>query len=337
LKKLQVFVSSTYLDLKDERQKAVEGILRAGHIPAGMELFTAASKSQWQVIEEWIKESDILMLILGGKYGSIEPKSGKSFTHLEYEFAIKHGIPVFAIVLSNQYLINKKASNISLQVSEREIKDPQIEKYETFKELVLSNLVSFVENISEIATEVSYSLQDFVRKDKTEYKFRGWTRGIGFEQDNDSVIQIPLSNKLFEMDETFLNEVITTLEGDSFIDIIESISSNCSYESETRQMIDQFVYTYTQPSKRFFNEELQTVFRKLLEALTNYTNYLVGNFFPENNRLYFYPDLNIDLTWVDEKGRELYDKHLSKLSQISRETIDEINNFVYNSRFTIYK
>lgn len=38
-KKLQVFVSSTYLDLKSERQKAVEGILRSKHIPAGMELF----------------------------------------------------------------------------------------------------------------------------------------------------------------------------------------------------------------------------------------------------------------------------------------------------------
>lgn len=49
-KKLQVFVSSTYQDLIEERQKAVEGILRAGHIPAGMELFTAASKSQWKVI-----------------------------------------------------------------------------------------------------------------------------------------------------------------------------------------------------------------------------------------------------------------------------------------------
>lgn len=54
-KKLQVFVSSTYQDLIEERQKAVEGILRAGHIPAGMELFTAASKSQWKVIEEWKK------------------------------------------------------------------------------------------------------------------------------------------------------------------------------------------------------------------------------------------------------------------------------------------
>lgn len=39
--KLQVFVSSTYLDLIEERQSAVEAILEAGHIPAGMELFKA--------------------------------------------------------------------------------------------------------------------------------------------------------------------------------------------------------------------------------------------------------------------------------------------------------
>lgn len=66
-----------YLDLIDERQKAVEGILRAGHIPAGMELFIPGDKDQWTIIEKWIKESDILMLIFGGRYGSIEPKSGK--------------------------------------------------------------------------------------------------------------------------------------------------------------------------------------------------------------------------------------------------------------------
>jgi len=35
-KKLQVFISSTYTDLKEERQAAVGAILTAGHIPAGM-------------------------------------------------------------------------------------------------------------------------------------------------------------------------------------------------------------------------------------------------------------------------------------------------------------
>ena len=72
----------------DERQAAVEAILQAGHIPAGMELFTSSNQSQWDIIKRWIDESDIYMLILGGRYGSIETKSGKSYTHLEYEYAL---------------------------------------------------------------------------------------------------------------------------------------------------------------------------------------------------------------------------------------------------------
>lgn len=97
-KKLQVFVSSTYDDLKKERQAAVEAILTAGHIPAGMELFTAGDESQMEVIKQWIDESDVYLLILGGRYGSIEPKSGKSYIHLEYEYAIEKGKPFFACV-----------------------------------------------------------------------------------------------------------------------------------------------------------------------------------------------------------------------------------------------
>lgn len=78
-KKLQVFVSSTFADLKDERQAAVEAILTAGHIPAGMELFAAGDESQMNVIKRWIDESDVYLLILGARYGSIESKSQKSY------------------------------------------------------------------------------------------------------------------------------------------------------------------------------------------------------------------------------------------------------------------
>ena len=77
-KKLQIFISSTYIDLKEERQAAVQAILKAGHIPAGMELFTAGDKSQMETIKRWIDESDIYMLILGGRYGSIEPTTSLS-------------------------------------------------------------------------------------------------------------------------------------------------------------------------------------------------------------------------------------------------------------------
>ncbi|WP_051007944.1 DUF4062 domain-containing protein [Psychroflexus torquis] len=67
-KKLQVFISSTFIDLIEERQAAVQAVLSCGHIPAGMELFTAGDESQMKVIKRWIEESDVYLLILGGRY-----------------------------------------------------------------------------------------------------------------------------------------------------------------------------------------------------------------------------------------------------------------------------
>ncbi|HEX4920891.1 MAG TPA: DUF4062 domain-containing protein, partial [Candidatus Bathyarchaeia archaeon] len=43
-KKYQVFLSSTYLDLKEERQQALRGLLGAGCIPAGMEFFPCSDE-----------------------------------------------------------------------------------------------------------------------------------------------------------------------------------------------------------------------------------------------------------------------------------------------------
>src|SRR5215471_10094628 len=103
-KRLQVFVSSTFEDLKQERQAAVEAILSAGHIPAGMELFAAGDQSQMDVIKQWIDESDVYLLILGGRYGSVERKTGKSYIQLEYEYALGKGKPISACVIEETAL-----------------------------------------------------------------------------------------------------------------------------------------------------------------------------------------------------------------------------------------
>src|SRR4051812_29297537 len=101
-RKLQVFVSSTYLDLQLERQAAVEAILKAGHIPAGMELFAAGDESQLETIKRWIDESDVFMLILGARYGSLEPKTAISYVELEYDYALNREMPIFAVVISEE-------------------------------------------------------------------------------------------------------------------------------------------------------------------------------------------------------------------------------------------
>ncbi|MGF2899575.1 DUF4062 domain-containing protein [Staphylococcus aureus] len=36
-----------------------------------MELFNSSSKSQWEIITQWINESDAVILLLGSSYGTI--------------------------------------------------------------------------------------------------------------------------------------------------------------------------------------------------------------------------------------------------------------------------
>jgi hypothetical protein len=72
-----------------------------------MELFAAGDRSQMEVIERWIDESDVFLLILGDRYGSIEPESRESYIALEYEYAQKQGKPFFAVVIEDDYLEEK--------------------------------------------------------------------------------------------------------------------------------------------------------------------------------------------------------------------------------------
>ena len=49
-RKFQVFVSSTYEDLQQERQEIMHALLELDCIPSGMELFPAANEDQWSLI-----------------------------------------------------------------------------------------------------------------------------------------------------------------------------------------------------------------------------------------------------------------------------------------------
>ena len=69
-KKYQIFISSTYEDLKTERQKIQDAILSMYHFPIGMEMFSAGDEDQWKIIQETIDSSDYYVLIIGHRYGS---------------------------------------------------------------------------------------------------------------------------------------------------------------------------------------------------------------------------------------------------------------------------
>jgi len=167
-KKLQVFISSTFTDMLEERQAVVEAILRAGHIPAGMELFAAGDESQLETIRRWIDDSDVFMLILGGRYGSIEPNSGKSYIELEYDFAVSTGKPFFAAVISDEYLDLKIKSQ-----GKSVIETAQGALFEEFRAKVTSKICRFFKDPTELKLIVFESLSNHQRNDD----LGGWVRG----------------------------------------------------------------------------------------------------------------------------------------------------------------
>lgn len=93
----QVFVSSTFEDLREERQQATQSILEAGCFPSGMELFPASDETQWELIKRVIEESDYYIVIVAGRYGNIGP-DGFSYTEMEYDYAVEKGIPALGFV-----------------------------------------------------------------------------------------------------------------------------------------------------------------------------------------------------------------------------------------------
>ena len=96
-KRYQVFVSSTYEDLIEERLEVMKAFLELDCIPCGMEYFPAANEDQRTFIENLIDTCDYYVVIISGRYGS-EDAEGKSYTQKEYEYALSKGIPTIGFI-----------------------------------------------------------------------------------------------------------------------------------------------------------------------------------------------------------------------------------------------
>jgi hypothetical protein len=154
--------------MREERQAAVEAILEAGHIPAGMELFASGDESQWDTIRQWIDDSDVFMLILGGRYGSIEPSSEKSYIQLEYEYAIMKKKPHFAAVIKKEFLDSKVK-----KVGADALETVHGQKLINFKNTVTNKICRFFGDVNELKLIVFQSLSKFA----SYPELSGWVRG----------------------------------------------------------------------------------------------------------------------------------------------------------------
>jgi Domain of unknown function (DUF4062) len=112
----------------------------------------------------------VYLLILGGRYGSIEPKSGKSHTQLEYEYVLSNGKPLFSCVIKESAIENGVKEQ-GTKVIETEV--PQ--KLKKFRELVLSKTSRFWEDAKDIKISIGETLAQFARRED----LIGWVRPSG--------------------------------------------------------------------------------------------------------------------------------------------------------------
>jgi hypothetical protein len=162
-KRYQVFVSSTYADLKEERRSVMQTLIELDCIPAGMELFPATDQEQFEFIKRVIDDCDYYLLIIGGRYGCTT-SDGVSYTEQEYDYAVSRGLRVIALVHENP-------DQIPFGKSE---KDPAFQaKLQAFRNKVATNrLVRFWKSAEELPGLVSLSLSKTIKT----FPAVGWVR-----------------------------------------------------------------------------------------------------------------------------------------------------------------
>jgi len=162
-KRYQVFVSSTYADLKEERQHVIQALMEMDCIPAGMELFPAADEEQWDFIKRVIDDCDYYLLIIGGRYGSTT-EDGISYTEKEFDYAVENGLKVVA-------LIHGEPDNIPFGKSEKNEKLRN--KLFSFRDKVMDGrLVKFWSAATELPGLVALSMTKTVKM----YPATGWVK-----------------------------------------------------------------------------------------------------------------------------------------------------------------
>jgi hypothetical protein len=161
-RRYQVFISSTYTDLQEERRAAMQAVLEMDCFPAGMELFPAADETAWEYIKKVIQESDYYVVVIGARYGSRDD-SGLSFTEREYDYAAGLGKPVLAFL---------HADPMQLPMTRADLNEVDRAALDAFRAKVKRKLCDHWSTSAELRAKILASLNRL----KKSHPQGGWVR-----------------------------------------------------------------------------------------------------------------------------------------------------------------
>lgn len=252
-RKYQVFISSTYTDLKEERQQITNILLMADCIPAGMEAFVASDDEQFSIIRRVIDLCDYYVLIIGSRYGSINIDTGKSYTEMEFDYALSRNIPVLVF-----------AKNIDLDTESTTEDVESRAKLAAFKRRALTGrLGGMWSNLSDLTGQVAISIM----KAKEENHRPGWIRNLGFDPEKVSQEMNNLKDKLIALEKE--NEELKSSKNNS--DLEHDLSK---YRVKLHFIEVQLVFTSSTPPPREVDMDttLEDVFKHISVRLSGKVN-----------------------------------------------------------------
>jgi len=162
-RKHQIFVSSTYKDLIEERKEVIHALLELDCIPSGMELFPATDEDAWSLIKEVIDGCDYYLLIIAGKYGSTD-KDGIGYTEMEFDYAVSQNKPIFC------FLHEDTNTLIASKVESSEIGKDRLQSFRTKAQ---EKHCKFWVTAHDLGGKVSRSLVQLKKKHPSD----GWVPG----------------------------------------------------------------------------------------------------------------------------------------------------------------
>ncbi len=154
---IPIFVSSTYEDLKAYRDEVERSIIYMNQTIKGMEFFGSTPERPLDKCLQTVRECKLYIGIIGMRYGSVEEDSGKSFTELEYDEAVKNRIPVLIYILDENHPIASRFVD----------KGEGAEKLEAFKSrLKKAHVVSSFTTPADLGKKVTQDLMNELKKDR---------------------------------------------------------------------------------------------------------------------------------------------------------------------------
>lgn len=168
-----IFVCSTFSDLSQEREGVLDAIRRLKLQHDSMEFFGARAEQPIETCLQEVRESDVLVVIVGHRYGSIVPELGISYSEAEYSEGFR---------LKKPCLVYMRDENVPILPKQMERDPEKLKLLERWKETLQSRhtVATFQEGnrlAVQVAADLARTIQDLeeVAKARSTARIEGGT------------------------------------------------------------------------------------------------------------------------------------------------------------------